>query len=139
MRVKIDLVERDPFEANVRAHLNLGHTFGHALETLSRYRLRHGYAVAIGLAAAARLAYRTGRCDAVTRDRIIDLLETKALPTKVPREFDAGRILEAMGADKKTHEGRLRLILPRAIGQVEIAENVASEDILAALEEAREE
>ncbi len=137
MRVKIDLVERDPFEANVRAHLNLGHTFGHALEKLSGYRLRHGYAVAIGLAVAARLAARTGRCSSGTRDRIIDLLEIKSLPTRTPHEFDAAQILEAMGADKKIREGKLRLILPRAIGEVEIAdaERVPRAEIVAALEE----
>lgn len=136
MRVKIDLVERDPFEANVRAHLNLGHTFGHALEKLSGYHLRHGYAVAMGLAIAARLAARTGRCGDGTRDRIVDLLEQKSLPTRTPREFDAAQILEAMGADKKIREGKLRLILPRAIGEVEIAdaERVPREEIVAALE-----
>jgi shikimate kinase/3-dehydroquinate synthase len=139
MRVKIDVVERDPFEANVRAHLNLGHTFGHALETLSGYRLRHGYAVAIGLTIAARLAARIGWCRAATRDRIVDLLDQKSLPTRTPREFDAAQVLEAMGADKKIREGRLRLILPRAIGLVEIAdaERVPREEIAAALEESR--
>ncbi len=140
MRVKIDLVERDPFEANVRAHLNLGHTFGHALEKLSGYRLRHGYAVAIGLAIAARVAACTGRCSTGTRDRIVDLLEIKSLPTRTPREFDAAQIFEAMGADKKIREGKLRLILPRAIGQVEIAdaEQVPRAEIVAALEESGE-
>ena len=137
IRVKIDLIERDPFEENVRAYLNLGHTFGHALETLSSYRLRHGYAVAIGIAIAARLAWRIGWCEAATRDRIVDLLDRKSLPTRAPREFDAGQILEAMSADKKNREGKLRLILPRAIGQVDIADNVARDEIVAALEDSR--
>jgi 3-dehydroquinate synthase len=135
MRVKIDLVERDPFESSVRAHLNLGHTFGHALEKLSHFRLRHGYAVAIGVSIAARLAWRLGRCEAATCDRIVDLFEQKSLPTRAPREFDAGQIVEAMGADKKAAEGKMRLILPRAIGEVEIAEGVPREDLVAALEE----
>lgn len=135
MRVKIAHVERDPYEENVRAHLNLGHTFGHALETLSAYRLRHGYAVAIGMAIAARLAFRTGRCDVTTRDRIVALLQAKLLPTQAPAEFGADQIMEAMGADKKIREGKLRLILPRAIGEVELVDDVAERDLLAAIEE----
>jgi shikimate kinase / 3-dehydroquinate synthase len=134
MRVKIDYVERDPYEEHIRAHLNLGHTFGHALETSSNYQLRHGYAVALGLAVAARLAVRIGWCEVATRDRIIEVLERKELPAQIPRQFSTARILEALGADKKIREGKLRLILPRAIGTVEIAENVPREEITAALE-----
>lgn len=137
MRVKIELVERDPYEENVRAHLNLGHTFGHAVEMLSGYRLRHGYAVAMGIAVAARLAARTGRCGPVIRDRVVDLLGRKSLPVLIPREYGANQIVEAMGADKKVREGRLRLVLPRAIGEVEIVDDVAKEEIVAALEESR--
>jgi 3-dehydroquinate synthetase len=138
MRVKIDIVERDPFEQNVRAHLNLGHTFGHGLENLSNYRLRHGQAVAIGTAVAARLAMRIGWCDRPTRDRIIGLLEKQALPTRISREFQPEQIIAAMGADKKIREGRLRLVLPRAIGQVDIAENLPRAEIIAALSDSLE-
>ncbi len=137
MRVKINLVERDPFEQNVRAHLNLGHTFGHALEKLSHYKMRHGYAIAIGIAIAARLATRIGSCETSTRDSIIELLEKHFLPTRAPREFTTDEIIEAMGADKKIRDGKLRLILPRAIGEVGIAENVPYEEIVAALNDSR--
>ncbi len=137
LQVKIEIVERDPFEQNIRAHLNLGHTFGHAIESLSNYQMRHGYAVAIGIAIAARLAVNVGGCETNTRDAIIALLEKYELPTRVPREFSPGQILEAMGTDKKVKNKRLRLILPRAIGHVEIADNIPREEILRALEESQ--
>lgn len=135
IRVKIEIVERDPFEENIRAHLNLGHTFAHALETLANFRMRHGYAVATGIAIAARLSTRIGWSDAATRDDIISLLQLNELPTRVTREFAPEQILSAMGADKKIRDGKLRLILLRAIGHVEIAENVTRDQILAAIQE----
>lgn len=137
LRVKIEIVERDPYEQNIRAHLNLGHTFGHAIERLANFRMRHGEAVAIGIAIAARLAARIEWCEASTRDEIIEGLTARDLLTRVPREFAPEQIVEAMGGDKKIRGGKLRLVLPRTIGQVDIAENVAREDILAVLNESR--
>lgn len=136
LRVKIEIVERDPFEENVRAHLNLGHTFGQAIERLAEYKMRHGYAVAMGVCVAARLAANVNFCDAKTRAEIIALYEKYELPTRLPREFSPEQILDAMGTDKKIERGKLRLILPRAIGRVEVANDVAREEILRALEEA---
>lgn len=135
LRVKIEIVERDPFEENIRAHLNLGHTFGQALERLAEYKMRHGYAVALGVCVAARLAANINFCDAHTRDEIIAAFEKFALPTRLSREFSPEQILDAMGTDKKIQRGKLRLILPRAIGRVEIVNDVASEEITRALQE----
>lgn len=141
LKVKIDIVERDPFEENIRAHLNLGHTFGQALERLADYQMRHGYAVAIGTAVAARLAANLGYCDTATCDEINRVLEKYGLPTRISfaqvgrRTFTADQILSAMGTDKKIQEGKLRLILPRAIGQVEVVTDVAREEIVNALKE----
>jgi len=137
LQVKIEIVERDPFEQNIRAHLNLGHTFGHAIESLSNYQLRHGYAVAIGIAIAARLATNIGWCEANTRDEIIHLLEKYELPTRIPREFSPDQILAAVSTDKKIQNKQLRLILPRAIGRVEIAESIPRAEILRALNESQ--
>lgn len=137
LRVKIEIVERDPYEENIRAHLNLGHTFGHAIERLANFRMRHGEAVAIGIAIAARLAARSGWCEASTRDEIVEGLETRDLSTRVPTGFSSEQIMEGMGPDKKIRGGKLRLILPREIGNVGIAEDVARRDIMAALEESR--
>jgi 3-dehydroquinate synthetase len=72
LQVKIEVVEQDPYEENIRAHLNLGHTFGQAIERLAGYEMRHGYAVAMGTATAARLAANLGYCTGETRDRILN-------------------------------------------------------------------
>lgn len=135
LRVKVEIVERDPFEENIRAHLNLGHTFGQAIEALANFQMRHGYAVAVGLACAARLAANLNWCHAQTRDEIIGLLEKYELPTRVPREFSPEQILAAMGTDKKVKNKRVRFILPYEIGRVGIAENVAEDEVVRALQE----
>jgi 3-dehydroquinate synthase len=135
LQVKVQIVERDPFEDNLRAHLNLGHTFGQAVERLAKYRMRHGYAVAMGLATAARLAVHLEYCAPTVCNEILGLLEQYQLPTRLPHEFTPAQILDAMGTDKKIQNKKLRLVLPRAIGHVEIAENVAPEEILRALNE----
>jgi 3-dehydroquinate synthase len=137
LAVKIRVVEQDPFEENTRAHLNLGHTFGQAMETLAGYRMRHGDAVAMGIAVAARLAAMRGLCDMGTRDEILALLTQYELPTRIPSEFSAEQVVSAMGTDKKIRDGKLRLILPRAIGRVEIVSDVPREQVLSALEESR--
>ncbi len=135
LRVKIALVEQDPFERNVRAHLNLGHTFGHAIETLTHYQVSHGFAVAMGTACATRLAVRRGYCDAATHDRILALFERWELPTRIPPGVSAQAILDAMWHDKKVSAGRLRLVLPRAVGEVMIVDDVQEGEIMRVLEE----
>ncbi len=134
LRVKVAVVQNDPYEEHVRAHLNLGHTFGQALERLAEYRMRHGDAVAMGVAIAARLAANLGVCAPQTRDEIIGLLTACRLPTTLPHEFAANELLAAMGTDKKIRDGKLRLILPQEIGRVEIADNIPRAEILRALE-----
>lgn len=138
IQVKVDIVSRDPCERDERAKLNLGHTFGHALETLSNYQMRHGDGVAIGLVCAARLAARRKMCDAPLVTRIENLLRALGLPTHVPREMASDAIIAAMSADKKRVAARLRFILPRALGNVAIVDDVTRAEIAAALEEARE-
>jgi 3-dehydroquinate synthase len=123
LRVKIEVVEQDPFEHGRRAVLNLGHTVGHALERLSGFTLRHGEAVAIGMVAAARIAAALGRADAGLVARIEGTLDTWGLPVHCP-PYGAGEVWEAMSHDKKRRGRALRWILPHAIGRVEIAEDV---------------
>lgn len=135
LQVKVDIVERDPFEENERAHLNLGHTFGQAIEALANFQMRHGYAVAMGMACAARLAANLHWCHAQTRDEIIALLEQYQLPTRIPREFSPAQIIAAMGTDKKIKNKRVRFILPHEIGRVGIAENVAEDEVMRAIDE----
>jgi len=131
LRVKIAIVEQDPFERGGRAVLNLGHTVGHALEKLSGFALRHGEAVSIGMVAAARIAVELNRAAPSLADRIETVLSAWDLPVRCPRfdklsaqPLDADSIWEAMAHDKKKQGRSLRWVLPRAIGEVEIAEDV---------------
>jgi len=133
LQVKIDVVEEDPYEKGRRVVLNLGHTFAHAFEVLSDYRLHHGLAVSIGLAAAAHLAELRGLCSSETRQRILTVLERHRLPTR----YDAHppeAVYAAMALDKKRQGSRLRFILPRAIGEVVIDGDIPQSLVLEALE-----
>ncbi|MEW5721456.1 MAG: 3-dehydroquinate synthase family protein, partial [Chloroflexota bacterium] len=138
MQVKINVVARDPLEQGERGKLNLGHTFGHAFELLSQYELQHGEAVAIGLVCAAQLAERRGLGTAGLAVRIENLLRAIGLPTRVPRGMAVDAILAAMATDKKRVAARLRFVLPRALGDVVIVDDVTREEIIAVLEQAAE-
>lgn len=136
--VKVAIVGRDPYEQGERLKLNLGHTFGHALEVVANYELPHGDAVAIGLACAARLAWRLGLCESEFERRLGGLMARLGLPTRVPAGYAAADILAAMQADKKRLDGRLRFVLPRGLEDVAIVGDIAREDVAAAIEETRD-
>lgn len=128
--VKIRVVEEDPFEQGRRAVLNLGHTFGHALEQVSRYRLRHGLAVALGLMAAAHLAVTLNMADPSLVTLTGHVLQRAGLPTcwqevipplAMPEVHD---VLAAMQVDKKRAQGKLRFVVPRAPGDVTVISDV---------------
>ena len=121
--VKVEVVQADPYEQGRRAVLNLGHTFGHAFEVLSDFQWRHGEAIAAGMACAARLAAALGYCRPEVAQRISALLRRFGLPTQPPR-YPPEAVLSAMASDKKKQGSRLRFVLPRAIGQVEIFDDV---------------
>jgi 3-dehydroquinate synthase len=131
---KAAIVARDETEQGERALLNLGHTFGHALETVSGYgSLLHGEAVAIGMCLAARLSAQLGLATAADAERLADLLRRFDLPTVIPAGISPQRLLEIMRLDKKNLSGRLRLILWRGIGQAELVGDVPEDAVLAAL------
>ncbi len=134
VRVKAAVVQEDPFEQGRRAVLNLGHTFGHAFETLSGYQLRHGEAVSIGLAAATRLAARLDLCDPALVGRVEGLLKRLDLPARAGGVAPE-QVLAAMATDKKRVGRRLRFVLPRAIGDVAVFDDVPDDDVLAVLQE----
>ena len=134
VRVKVAVVEADPFEQGRRAALNLGHTFGHAFETLSGYQLRHGEAVSIGLAAATRLAARLDLCEPDLVARVESLLGRLGLPLRAGG-FTPEQVMAAMATDKKRVGSRLRFVLPRAIGDVDLFDDVAPAAVLAVLAE----
>lgn len=112
---KAQLVEEDERDTGSRQFLNLGHTFGHAIEKNSDYRITHGHAVAIGMVMAARLAWKLGLCDRSTVDRMMGTLERNQLP--VASNDSAKALTDAALADKKRTGGTLTLVLPKSIGE----------------------
>ena len=136
LQVKIAIVEQDPYEHGRRALLNLGHTFAHAMEVLAEYRLLHGLAVSIGMAAAAHLAEIRGLCSTRTRERIVSALEHHHLPTSYG-DNSPEVVYQAMGTDKKRRGLKLRFVLPRDIGEVIIDEEVPEAQVVSALERMR--
>jgi 3-dehydroquinate synthetase len=115
--VKIAIVNDDREERGIREVLNLGHTFGHAIERASGYRVSHGAGVSIGLRAAGLLALKTGRFSREEHLRVITLLTLLKMPLATREAPDA--VHRAMYADKKKRANRLRFVLPRSIGDVE--------------------
>ena len=133
VRVKARIVSEDPYERGPRAYLNLGHTFGHALEVLSGYRLPHGRAVAVGMVVAARLGEVLGLVDAAFTARLVAVMEALDLPTRPP-DIPFGDLWQAMHADKKQRGGRLRFIVPAGIGQVCLRDDVTEAQVREAWE-----
>jgi shikimate kinase/3-dehydroquinate synthase len=133
-RLKLGVCARDPFETGERRTLNLGHTVGHALEVESRYRLRHGPAVALGLRAVARIAAGRG-ADPDLAPRLDALLG--ALGFTLRHRFDPGVVTTAMLGDKKRLAGRQRWILPMEIGRVVEVDDVTDDELGSALVEIR--
>ncbi len=116
-QTKARVVELDERESGLRAILNLGHTFGHAIETVMGYgNWLHGEAVAAGMVMALDLSRREGLIDASVGERAVALLERAALPVAPPAEISAEQFLEVMAVDKKTIDGRINLVLLRALG-----------------------
>jgi 3-dehydroquinate synthase len=114
---KARIVALDEREGGVRALLNLGHTFGHAIETAMGYgQWLHGEAVAAGMVMAADLSRRLGWLSPEDARRSRALVEAAGLPAVPPAEIDADRFLALMAVDKKVQDGRIRLVLLRAIG-----------------------
>ncbi|MGZ8136416.1 MAG: 3-dehydroquinate synthase [Methylococcaceae bacterium] len=114
---KAEIVAEDETETGVRATLNLGHTFGHAIETGVGYgAYLHGEAVAIGTCQAADLSRRKGWLNDQDVSRIIELFKKANLPVDPPEQLDADRFLELMAVDKKNVDGQIRLILLEQIG-----------------------
>lgn len=144
-RIKAKVVAEDPRESNRRKVLNFGHTIGHALETLSGYRLAHGEAVAIGMVAEARLAGREGLLSCRAVERITALLVRLGLPTALPQAADPAGILEVAHRDKKARLGRVAYAVPVRIGAMaNIAgdygipiDDALAEEVLREMSEAR--
>lgn len=125
---KANIVEEDEHEGGVRALLNLGHTFGHAIETGEGYgEYLHGEAVSIGICMAADLSCRMGWLENGEVERIIRLLKRANLPVIPPKRMGREQFIELMAGDKKNIDGRLRLVLMRAIGDAVVTDQFDSD------------
>ena len=130
---KAEVVAGDEREQGRRAILNYGHTVGHAVEKLSNFNLPHGKAVAIGMAAAAKLAVLMNLCDAKVETLQNQLLADLKLPIRLPENSNTDCIVQAMKSDKKNTSGGITMVLPVAIGEVKIVKGVNEELLKAAL------
>ena len=134
-RHKADIVTEDEREAGVRALLNLGHTFGHAIERCAGYgEWLHGEAIAAGICMAAGFSARLGQLAGADVARIAALFATLKLPTSPPK-IGADEFLAAMSIDKKVIAGEIRLVLLRDIGSAEVTADYPSADLAALLAE----
>jgi len=138
---KAAIVTEDEKEAGKRALLNLGHTFGHAIEAEGNYdgRILHGEGVALGMAMAARFSAQQGHAPASDADRLEQLLRRDGLPTRlvdIPSiDLEAERLLHHMGQDKKVEQGSITLILMRRIGEAFVAKDQNPDTILTFLQQ----
>jgi 3-dehydroquinate synthase len=118
-QIKAEVVRQDERESGLRMILNFGHTVGHAVEALKRYRgILHGEAVAIGMAFAAGRSETLGLSPGGTKDRLVALLHRAGLPTELP-VFPRRAYLQALGVDKKKREAKIRFVALRGIGRAE--------------------
>lgn len=134
-RHKADVVVADEFESlDLRALLNLGHTFGHAIETAMGYGVwLHGEAVATGMLMAADLSCRLGWLSEADVARIRDLLMSAGLPVVPPVEMSPGQFLELMSVDKKVQAGQLRLVLMKGLGHAVVSADYSPELLMGTL------
>ena len=123
-KIKAEVVEKDEKDLGLRNILNYGHTIGHAIESVSDFKLEHGKAVALGMLAAARISNRLGQLDKNEVVRLKDLLRRAGLPIKVPA-LDINQIVQAIKHDKKIQGGKIRFILPKTLGSVFVTEEVS--------------
>lgn len=117
-KIKYHVVMKDERESGLREVLNLGHTVGRAIETVSDYQLLHGEAVSIGMVAEVKLAYRLGYVTEEERDAVIALLEKAELPVSIPDYIDREILVKKLYTDKKVRDGRLRFVIQKGIGDI---------------------
>ncbi|GAB5381203.1 MAG: 3-dehydroquinate synthase [Aliiglaciecola sp.] len=132
--IKAEIVAKDEREQGIRALLNLGHTFGHAIEAEQGYgNWLHGEAVAAGMIIAARVALAKGWLSEQDLDRIIKLTDAFDLPTEPPANMNYETFMQHMQHDKKVLAGAIRYIIPRKIGEAVVTKDVEANELIAIL------
>lgn len=133
-KIKAKIVEQDEEEKSIRAHLNFGHTFAHAIESVQSFKgLNHGEAVGVGMLCAAKLSFLLNKLTIKEFNRVMGVIKKYKLPTKMPSNCEPQKILKAMELDKKNKNNSFRFIILNGLGKVEIIENVPEEKILNSL------
>ncbi len=118
IHIKKSFVAEDELDQGMRAHLNLGHTFGHALEAAGNYiRLHHGEAVGLGMLMALKASSSIGKLEEDYSENLTSILTEFSLPTKIPAEFDRKELLKTLAHDKKKAEDGYKFILPESLGK----------------------
>ncbi|NER78352.1 MAG: 3-dehydroquinate synthase [Leptolyngbya sp. SIO1D8] len=129
-QAKAEVVAQDEKEAGLRAILNYGHTIGHAIESATGYRtVNHGEAVGIGMVAAGKLATTLQFWPGAAEQQQYDLIQKTSLPTQIPSNAGIETMISLLKSDKKVQDGRVRFILPKAIGDVFITDEVTDDNI----------
>jgi 3-dehydroquinate synthase len=123
VKIKAEVVEKDELDSGLRNILNYGHTIGHAIESVSDFKMKHGEAVAIGMLAAARIANKMGMLDENEVVRLKKVIERASLPTEMP-DFKIEEIMRAMRHDKKVRQNKVRFVLLKSIGNTLITDEV---------------
>jgi len=135
-QAKADVVSKDEKEAGLRAILNYGHTIGHAVESLTGYKLvNHGEAVAIGMVAAGQIALQLKMWNAVDAERQDALIQKAGLPIQLPAGVDIEAIIDTLQTDKKVKDGKVRFVLPTQIGAVTVTDQVPADVIRQVLQQ----
>jgi 3-dehydroquinate synthase len=129
-QAKAHVVSKDEKESGLRAILNYGHTIGHAVESLTGYRLvNHGEGVAIGMVAAGNIAVELQLWDKSSSDRQLALVQKVNLPTRLPAGLDPEEILNTLQTDKKVQSGKVRFVLPLRIGAATVTDQVEDKTV----------
>lgn len=137
-RIKRSVVEEDPREQGIRAILNYGHTFGHAVESLMDFQLAHGECVAIGCMLSAAISCARGYITREEEKEIRELFAFFAFPA-LPKQLAPEKIIEELRHDKKMENGVIKFILLDAVGQAGIHQDVTREEMIGAFREKEEE
>jgi len=134
-KIKRDVVEEDEKEKGIRAILNYGHTIGHAIESLTNFsEFKHGEAVAIGMMSASFIAKEMEILSEIALQKIWALIKKIGLPYKISNNISPEDIILQLNKDKKVKDGKVRFVLPTAIGKVTIRDDVPKEIIIKSLE-----
>jgi len=123
VKIKAEVVEKDELDSGLRNILNYGHTIGHAIESVSDFKIKHGEAVAVGMLAAARISSKMGMLDENEVARLKKVIEKAGLPTKMTG-FKIEGIMQAMRHDKKVRQDKIRFVLLKSIGNALITDKV---------------